>query len=76
MNQDKYEANKKILKSNEELYSGMVKRCVDGGDGVGAVIFKTIQLSYELGIQATKENTEYDCRNSMLSKMTDSMGKV
>lgn len=75
MDQSKYEANKQALKANNDLFLGILKTSKEKNDFVLHGMFSMIHAAYQLGVAATRENTEYECRNSNLTKMTESLMK-
>ncbi len=71
MDSRKYEENKKLLQANTDLFKGLNGKA----DGAPDFVISMLNLVYEMGVTATKENTEYECRNSVLSKMAESVTK-
>ena len=72
MTQLSYENNKKLLEANKQLLEGLVSKT---GNDPGNFIINMLKMVYDMGITAMKENTEYECRNSMLNRMTESVTK-
>jgi len=76
MDEATYNANKMILKANKNLLEAISSRAAETGDTGGSLIFKMLKMVYDAGLQAVKENTEYECKKSALNKMVDGLTKA